>query len=98
MKDSNGDGYIDHWFGYCEVIVTWWQRFFDFYPLYLAASNGAPLVKNNRAAFNNEYGLEVFKFLKTLYHKNYFARERISQREDIFLAGVIATRFTGPWK
>ncbi|MFO7446234.1 MAG: extracellular solute-binding protein [Ignavibacteriaceae bacterium] len=98
MKDSDGDGYIDRWFGYCEVIVTWWQRFFDFYPIYLAASNGAPLVEDNKAAFNNEYGLETFKFLKTLYDRNYFSRERISQREDIFLSGVIASRFTGPWE
>jgi multiple sugar transport system substrate-binding protein len=98
MKDENGDGYIDRWFGYTEVIVTWWQRFFDFYPLYLAASGGAPLVKDNKAAFNNEYGLKVFKFLKNLYDKNYFSRERISQREDIFLSGIIAARFTGPWE
>ncbi len=61
-KDVDGDGYIDRWFGYSEVIVTWWQRFFDFYPLYLAASGGAPLVKNDHAAFNNKYGIEVFKF------------------------------------
>ncbi len=97
-KDADGDGYIDHWFGYSEVIVTWWQRFFDFYPLYLAASNGAPLVENNKAVFNNEYGLQVFRFLKHLYDQNYFSRERISQREDIFLSGVIASRFTGPWE
>jgi multiple sugar transport system substrate-binding protein len=44
-KDKNGDGYVDQWFGYSEVIVTWWQRLFDFYPLYIAASNGAPLVE-----------------------------------------------------
>ncbi|MCH7974534.1 MAG: extracellular solute-binding protein, partial [Bacteroidetes bacterium] len=30
-KDVDGDGYVDRWFGYSEVIVTWWQRFFDFY-------------------------------------------------------------------
>jgi multiple sugar transport system substrate-binding protein len=97
-KDEDGDGYIDHWFGYSEVIVTWWQRFFDFYPLYLAASGGAPLVKNNQAAFNNKYGVEVFRFLKTLYDNKYFARERLSQRQDVFLSGVIASRFTGPWE
>jgi multiple sugar transport system substrate-binding protein len=97
-KDLNGDGYIDRWFGYVEVIVTWWQRFFDYYPLYLAASNGGSLVKDNKAVFNNEYSLEVFNFLKNLYDRNYFSRERISQREDVFLAEVIATRFTGPWE
>jgi len=97
-KDKNGDGYVDQWFGYSEVIVTWWQRLFDFYPLYIAASNGAPLVEKNRAAFNNKYALEVFKFLQNLYRKRYFAKERLSQRQDVFLSGVIATRFTGPWE
>ena len=96
-KDENGDGYYDHWFSYREVIPTWWQRLFDFYPLYLGASGGAPLIKNNKADFNNKYGLEVFRFLKTLYDKKYFSRERLDQRQDVFLSGVIASRFTGPW-
>lgn len=97
-KDINGDGYIDQWFGYSEVLVTWWQRFFDFYPLYLAASNGGSLVKNNKAVFNNKYSIEVFDFLRTLYKKKYFAKERLSARQDVFLGGIIATRFTGPWE
>ena len=100
FKDENIDshGYVTKWFGYSEVLVTWWQRFFDFYPLYLAASNGAPLVKNNKAAFDNKYAVEVFSFLRNLYAHNYFAKERLSARQDVFLAGVIATRFTGPWE
>ena len=98
QKDSDGDGYVDRWFGYSEVLVLWWQRFFDFYPLYLAASGGAPLIENNKAVFNNEYAVGVFKFLKTLYDNNYFSRERLSTKQDIFLSGVIATRFTGPWE
>ena len=98
QKDFDGDGYVDRWFGYSEVEVTWWQRFFDFYPLYLAASEGAPLVKNNQAVFNNEYAIEVFSFLRELYKKNYFSKEKLSARQDPFLAKVIATRFTGPWE
>ena len=98
QKDIDGDGYIDRWFGYSEVLVTWWQRFFDFYPLYLAASDGAPLVKENKAVFNNEYGVAVFKFLRTLYKKNYFSKEQLSARQDVFLSEIIATRFTGPWE
>ena len=98
QKDFDGDGYVDRWFGYSEVEVTWWQRFFDFYPLYLAASGGAPLVKNNQAVFNNEYAIEVFSFLRELYKKNYFSKEKLSARQDPFLAEVIATRFTGPWE
>lgn len=98
QTDTDDDGYVDRWFGYAEVIVTWWQRFFDFYPLYLAASNGAPLVKNNKAVFNNEAAIKVFEFLRVLYKHNYFPKERLSARQDVFLDGVIATRFTGPWE
>jgi multiple sugar transport system substrate-binding protein len=98
QKDFDGDGYVDRWFGYCEVEVTWWQRFFDFYPLYLGASGGAPLVKNNQAAFNNKYAVEVFSFLQEMYKKNYFSKEKLSARQDVFLSSVTATRFTGPWE
>jgi len=97
-KDNNGDGYIDQWFGYSEVLVTWWQRFFDFYPLYLAASGGAPLIKDNKAVFNNKYALQVLTFLRTLYENDYFAQERLSAKMDVFLSEVIATRFVGPWE
>lgn len=97
-KDKDGDGYIDQWFGYSEVLVTWWQRFFDFYPLYLAASGGQPLIKNNKAAFDNKYAVNVFKFLRELYQQKYFPQERLDAREDPFLSGTIVTRFTGPWE
>lgn len=95
--DKKG-GYVNRWIGYSEVLVTWWQRFFDFYPLYLAASGGAPLIKDNKVVFNNKYAVEVFRFLKTLYDNGYFPRERLSARRDPFLGGDIATRFTGPWE
>jgi len=98
QKDFDDDGYVDRWFGYSEVEVTWWQRFFDFYPLYLAASGGASLVKDNKAVFNNEHAIEVFSFLRELYKKNYFSKEKLSARQDVFLAEVTATRFVGPWE
>lgn len=98
QKDFDGDGYVDRWFGYAEVQVTWWQRFFDFYPLYLAASGGASLVENEKAVFDNKHAVDVFSFLQSLYGDNYFSKERLSARQDVFLSGVIATRFTGPWE
>ncbi len=96
-RDADGDGYVDHWIGYTNVSVTWWQRLFDFYPLYLAASGGAPLVRGNRVMFENAHAVEVFRFLKTLFEKNYFPREQLSARQDAFLSGIVATRITGPW-
>ena len=100
FRDENTDknGYVQKWFGYCEVQVTWWQRFFDFYPLYLAASGGAPLIKDDTAAFDNKYAIEVFAFLQNLYKKNYFTKERLSVEQDVFLSSTIASRFTGPWE
>ena len=97
-ESINKHGYVDRWFGYSEVLVTWWQRFFDFYPLYLAASGGAPLIKDNKAVFDNKYAVEVFSFLRNLYAHDYFPKERLSANQDAFLASVIATRFTGPWE
>ena len=101
-RDKDGDGYVDQWLGYTEVKAIWYERLFNFYPLYLAASNGAPLIQNNRehpsrAAFNNKYAVEVFRFLQTLYRENYFARERLSATRNPFLDKRIASQFTGPW-
>ncbi len=96
--DRDGDGYFDRWIGYRRIMATWWQRFFDFYPLYLGASGGAKLVDRNKVLFDNKYAVQVFRFLKTLYDKKYFTRESLSARQDAFLNSDIATRFTGPWE
>jgi multiple sugar transport system substrate-binding protein len=97
-RDTDGDGYVDQWFGYTSVKQEWYQRLFNFYPLYLAASGGMPLIENNRANFNNRYGIGVFDFLQELYNKRYFSRERQSAGQDLFVAERYATKFTGPWE
>jgi multiple sugar transport system substrate-binding protein len=97
-KDLDNDGYIDQWIGYTEVKVIWYQRFFNFYPLYLAASGGGSLVKDNKAAFNNEHAVKVFRFLQKLYLKNYFSKERLSAGQDRFISENIMTKWTGPWE
>ena len=98
QKDNDGDGYVDQWFGYSDVRPIWHELRFNFYLLYLAASDGAPLVENNKAVFNNEYALEVFDFFRELYAQNYFSQERLTSGQDPFLTGKIATKFTGPWE
>ncbi|RLD30756.1 MAG: ABC transporter substrate-binding protein [Bacteroidetes bacterium] len=96
-KDTDGDGYVDKWIGDTEVKNIWHQRLNNFYPLYLAASNGAPLIKDNKAVFNNEYAIGVFNFLQTLYREGYFAMESNTVGSDKFLAGHTATKWTGAW-
>lgn len=95
--DKNGDGYYDRWMGATEVSAIWWQRLFNFVPLYYAASGGAPLVKDGKAAFDNEYGIAVFAFLQEIYAHSYFPKEQMKGQVDPFIARRIAVRFTGPW-
>jgi multiple sugar transport system substrate-binding protein len=97
-KDKNGDGHADQWFGNTSIKLAWYQRLFNFYPLYLAASGGMPLIKDNKADFNNRYGIEVMTFLQNLYRQNYFSRQVESAGQDLFIAGNYASKWTGPWE
>ncbi len=97
-KDNNGDGYIDQWLGVTSVKTVWYQRLFNFYPLYLAASNGMPLIENNKAAFNNEYAIKVFQFLQDIYKNDYFSKEPQAATQDKFISQKVVTKFTGPWE
>jgi len=98
QADRSGDGYVDRWIGYTSVKVIWYQRLFNFYPMYLAATDGAPLIKNNKAVFNNKYSVEIFRFLQKLYDNNYFSRQQMSSSQDPFVMERVATLFTGPWQ
>jgi len=97
-KDTNGDGYVDQWFGNTSLKLAWYQRLFNFYPLYLAASGGMPLIVDNRANFNNEYAIGAFRFLQELYRQNYFTKQEESAGQDLFVAEKFATKWTGPWE
>ena len=97
-KDTDGDGYIDQWIGITSEKTVWYQRLFNFYPLYLAASDGMPLIENNKAAFNNEYAVKVFQFLQDLYKNNYFSKEPQAASQDKFISQKIVSKFTGPWE
>ncbi|HUR30957.1 MAG TPA: extracellular solute-binding protein [Saprospiraceae bacterium] len=83
--------------GISETHAIWWQRFFNFLPLYYAASGGMPLVENGKAIFNNEYGVRVFTFLQKIYSRGYFPREQLKGQSDPFLASRVASTFTGSW-
>ncbi|MCD4695847.1 MAG: extracellular solute-binding protein, partial [Bacteroidales bacterium] len=97
-KDNSGDGYVDQWLGITSTRTVWYQRLFNFYPLYLAASNGLPLIENNRAAFNNEHAIEVFRFLQEIYINDYFTKDQEAATQDKFISQNIFTKFTGPWE
>jgi multiple sugar transport system substrate-binding protein len=97
-QNSKMRGLTKNWFGYTEVKPIWYQRFFNFLPLYYAASDGAPLIVNNKAAFNNKYAIQVFAFLQSLYENGYYSREILSASADPFVSQQIATKLVGPWE
>ena len=97
-KDKDGDGYVDQWVGYTAVKVIWYERLMNFYPLYIAASDGGALIKDNKAAFNNEHAIGVFRFLQELYQKEYYSKERLSAGQDRFITEDIFTKWIGPWE
>jgi multiple sugar transport system substrate-binding protein len=91
-------GLTENRFGYTEVKTIWYQRMYNFYTLYMAASSGAHLIIDNKAAFNNKYAIEVFAFLQDLYKHDYFSKESNSASADPFVTETIATIWTGPWE
>ncbi|MGH7453232.1 MAG: extracellular solute-binding protein [bacterium] len=86
------------WVGIRDIRVLWWQRFFDFYPLYLAASGGKGLVDGDSVLFENESAVAVMNFLQTIYREGYFPKQKMTTTADFFLLGKIASRFNGPYE
>lgn len=96
--DLDGDGYRDRYMGLADIRALWWQRYFDFYAFYIAASGGQTLIENGRVAFNNPAAVAVFDFFRTMFQRGYFPMEKSQARGDPFLSRRAATRFTGPWE
>jgi len=86
------------WIGIRDIRMLWWQRFFDFYPLYLAATGGETLVQKDSVLFENVSAVAVMSFLQALYREGYFPKQKMTGTVDFFLLGKAASRFTGPWE
>lgn len=83
------------WMMTIDVLPIWYKRLFDFYPLYLAASNGAPLLDNLQVTFDNNASIAVFDFLRECFARGYVPRQ--SFQGDAFVRQIVAARFTGPY-
>jgi multiple sugar transport system substrate-binding protein len=96
-RDTSGDGHVDVWMGERDIRPIWWQRLFDFYPFYIAATNGKTLFENGQVAFANQAAESVFAFFQECYARRYFPRT-FFQGGDPFLLEMKATHFAGPWQ
>jgi multiple sugar transport system substrate-binding protein len=72
-----------------------YQSWFDFYPLFIAASDGQQLVEDGEPQFTGDAGTGVAEFWGTLYEEGLAGREEY--QGDAFNDGVAAMSIVGPW-
>ena len=94
--DTDGDGQVDRWMGSRDIRPIWWQRYFDVYPLYIAASGGQTLFDTSGdLAIDREALADVYGFFQTVYQQGHFPLSTL--QGNAFAQGRVATEFTGPW-
>jgi multiple sugar transport system substrate-binding protein len=71
-----------------------YQSWFDFYPLFTAAT-GKQLVEDGKAQFNSDEGKAVADFWKTMYADGLSPKEKYEG--DAFADGKAAMAIVGPW-
>jgi multiple sugar transport system substrate-binding protein len=72
-----------------------YQSWFDFYPLFAAASGGKQLVENKKATFDSDEGKAVAGFWQQIYAQNLAGKE--AYNGDSFADGIAAMAIVGPW-
>ncbi|MCH7573793.1 MAG: extracellular solute-binding protein [Candidatus Marinimicrobia bacterium] len=93
--DKNGDGHYDQWLLDPNILPEWWQRFFDFYTFFIAATGGDTMFRDGEVYLDRPETLEVLSFFSEAYEKGYFPRSIF--QEDIFIANKLAFHVSGPW-
>jgi multiple sugar transport system substrate-binding protein len=74
---------------------TFYQSWFDYYPLYLAQTGGTMLVDDGRATFDSDDGRAVAEFWHTIYGEGLAPREKST--DDAMTTGAAAMATTGPY-
>lgn len=72
-----------------------YQSWFDFYPLFAAASGGKQLVADGKSQFNSPEGLAVADFWQQIYQQKLAGNETYTG--DSFADGKAAMAIVGPW-
>jgi multiple sugar transport system substrate-binding protein len=96
-RDTDGDGRLDRWGLWANLKTTWYERFFDFYPLYLASSGGTTLVMNGKVVFDNPAAEAALELLRRGFAEGTLPRVNFAQGRDPFTDGTVAMKIIGPW-
>ncbi|MDQ3673675.1 MAG: extracellular solute-binding protein [Gemmatimonadota bacterium] len=96
-RDTDGDGRNDRWAFWATLKTTWHERFYDFYPLYLASSGGRTLVMDGKIAFENEAAVAALSVLRRGFADGTLPRSNFALGRDPFIDGTVAMKIIGPW-
>ena len=80
---------------YPSAATDFFQSWFDFYPAYIAASDGKQLIEDGKATFDDEAGKQVFDFWRQIYAGGLAGQEVYNG--DAFADGTAAMATVGPW-
>jgi multiple sugar transport system substrate-binding protein len=73
---------------------TWWERWFDFFILYYAASDGRPLMQGDEITADDQAAVEVLGFLQTLAENDMVLTQ---ESQNPFETGLSVMIQLGPW-
>ncbi len=96
-RDTDGDGRLDKWAMWAPLKVTWYERFFDFYPLYLASSGGKTLVANGEVLFDNDAARSAIDLLRRGFAEGLLPKANFQMGRDPFVDGTVAMKIIGCW-
>jgi multiple sugar transport system substrate-binding protein len=96
-RDTDGDGRLDRWALWANLKTTWHERFYDFYPLYLASSGGRTLVADGKVIFDNDAAVAAMEVLRRGFDEGTLPRSNFSEGRDPFIDGTVAMKIIGPW-
>jgi multiple sugar transport system substrate-binding protein len=96
-RDTDGDGRLDRWPFWAGLKTTWFERFYDFYPLYLASSGGRTLVADGKVTFDNAAAVAALEVLRRGFDEGSLPRVNFSIGRDPFVDGTVAMKIIGPW-
>jgi multiple sugar transport system substrate-binding protein len=96
-RDTDGDGRLDRWAMWSTLKTTWYERFYDFYPLYLASSGGTTIVQNGKVVFDNDAAVSALDVLRRGFAEGVLPRSNFALGRDPFADGTVAMKIIGPW-
>lgn len=73
----------------------WWERWFDFFTFYYAASDGTPFLTENKVTADKDAAVAVLQFIKDLNDKGLLLT---AEATDPFETGLTIWAVVGPWQ